>query len=148
MNGTWFKLNDKDDYKFYSKLSNWCGQVLCEKTVNIDKLKDFKFYAKNNQNKEGLVRDHMFGRKSGFLNNVFPEIIKHPANCQLLSHGENIKKSKKNNDSIIELDELFDRIKNWDSDYQHQEKCIRLIELYVNGYRYDKQKYIDNYFVD
>ena len=49
------------------------------------------------------VRDHIFGRKNGFVLGVFPEIIRHPANCQIITHSDNIKKSLKNGDSDIKL---------------------------------------------
>jgi len=77
---------------------------------------------------------------------VFPEIVRHPTNCQLITHSENIKKSRKNNDSIIILNDLFERIKKWDIDYYEQEKCLCLIISYQNGERYDKKNYIKNYF--
>jgi hypothetical protein len=48
--------------------------------------------------------------KDGFINKVDINIIKHPANCQLLIHKEN---NIKNSKSSITLDELLLKIKNW-----------------------------------
>jgi hypothetical protein len=50
---------------------------------------------------------------------------------------------KKNDDSHIQLEELFDRISNWTEDYFEQSLCVELIEGYKNGERYDKQIYIN-----
>jgi hypothetical protein len=144
--GVWIPLEKKDEYIFYRELSNWIYQVLTEKTIGVDKLKNNRLYDKNNRDKDSLVRDHMYGRKNGFLNEVFPEIIRHPANCQLISHSENIKKSKKKNDSIINLDELFVRIKKWNIPYKEQDICIDLIKRYENGERYNKNDYINNIY--
>ena len=141
-NNTWIKLNELDDYILYRKLSNWIGNVLNENTVGIEKLKNGEFYNKNNRNKNSLVRDHMLGRKNGFNLGVFPEIIRHPANCQIISHSDNIKKSKTDNDSVINLDELFDRIKNWKLVYDENDVCISLINDYKMGFRYKKDNYI------
>jgi len=141
--GVWIPLNKKNDYRFYRDLSNWVGQVITENTIGVDKLKTGKLYDKNNRNKNSYVRDHIFGRKNGFVLGVFPEIIRHPANCQIITHSDNIKKSLKNDDSDIQLVELFDRISNWGKVYFEQLLCVELIEQYNNGKRYDKQKYVN-----
>jgi hypothetical protein len=139
--GNWIPLDMKDDYNFYRDLSNWKYQVLTENTVGIELLKTEKLYDKQNRNKNALIRDHMYGRRNGFNNKVFPEILRHPANCQLISHGNNIKKSKSKNDSIINLEELFEKIYLW-GDYEEQTLCLSLIEKYKIGERYSKEKYI------
>ena len=87
----------------------------------------------------------MFGRKSGFDKKVFPEILRHPGNCQLITHSNNIKKSKSNNDCVITLENLFERILLW-GDYEEQELCLSLIEKYKNGERYKKENYIETYY--
>lgn len=140
--GFWIPLNKKNDYKFYRELSNWKSLKINENIVGYEKLKLYNFYDKNNRNKDSLVRDHMYGRKNGFNMGVYPELIRHPANCQLISHSENIKKSKKDNDSVITLDELFDKIINWSDFYEEQENCIIFVEEYKKGLRYSKQNYI------
>lgn len=62
------------------------------------------------KNPLGLVKDHMFSVADGSKQDIPVEIINHPANCQLLSHIENGRKSSK---SSITIDELMERIKNW-----------------------------------
>jgi len=69
------------------------------------------YKAKNRgDNPNGVNRDHMYSIKEGFVNNVDPLIISHPANCQLITHKNNIEKRSK---SSITLDELYKRIKEW-----------------------------------
>jgi hypothetical protein len=139
--GNWIPLDIKDDYYFYRDLSNWKYQVLTHNIVGIELLKTKKLYDKKSKNKHDLVRDHMYGRRNGFNNKVFPEILRHPANCQLISHVNNIKKSKSNNDSVISLDYLFKKILLWEN-YPEQNLCLMLIERYKKGERYCKEDYI------
>ena len=143
--GYWIPLDVKNDYHFYRDLSNWKYQVLNENTIGIELLKTEKLYNKNNRNKNSLVRDHMYGRKTGFVNKVFPEILRHPANCRLITHGNNIKKGKTVNDCVISLDELFEKILVW-GHYEEQDLCVLLIEKYKLGERYCKEKYIETLY--
>ena len=48
-------------------------------------------------------------------NNVDPKILSHPANCRLIKHSENIKKHKL---SYISLEELLEKIKEFNSKYK------------------------------
>jgi hypothetical protein len=65
-------------------------------------------------NPDGCVRDHMFSCKEGYLQNIPPELIAHPANCELLSHKNNAKKSSK---CSITLEWLYNRIADWSISY-------------------------------
>ena len=74
------------------------------------------YKAKNRGNNLGGVsRDHMYSVKDGFLNNVDPKIIAHPANCRLIRQGDNASKKDK---SCITLEQLLERIKIWDQKYK------------------------------
>lgn len=72
----------------------------------------YGWYSPSNRKNNlcGVSKDHMFSVRDGFLNKVDPKIIKHPANCQLLLHGEN---NRKNYLSSITLEELIARISTW-----------------------------------
>lgn len=61
-----------------------------------------------------MSRDHLYTVSDGFKNKVDPNIIKHPANCELILHTDNQKKNVK---SKITLDELLKRIESWDKKY-------------------------------
>lgn len=104
-----------------------------------DKLKRIGvFNVKTNRN--GLVRDHKFSRRNGFLLQIFPEILRHPANCELITHSENISKREKNS---ITLDQLFDKIVTFTQLYDEQELCLNLIEKFKCGEKYLKENYYE-----
>lgn len=74
------------------------------------------YKAKNRGNNLGGVsRDHMYSVKDGFLNNVDPKIVAHPANCRLIRQGDNASKKDR---SCITLEQLLERIKSWDQKYK------------------------------
>lgn len=80
---------------------------------DLDLIREHGWYSPSNKgnNLNGVSRDHLYSVSDGFNNGVDPNILKHPANCGLVLHIEN---QKKKNNSSITLDELMDRIKNWD----------------------------------
>ena len=104
-------------------------------------LKEFGvFNARTNS--KGMVRDHQFSRKSGFQLGVFPELLRHPENCQIISHSENVRKRAKryiDGDSIT-LSELFKRITKYNGDWQRQELCLELVDRYKNGKRWKRKE--------
>jgi hypothetical protein len=83
---------------------------------NFNLIKEYGWYqAKNHGNNlNGVSRDHMISVKYGYENNISPEIIKHPANCQLMIHNENSSKWKA---CSITSEELNSRIIEWDNKY-------------------------------
>jgi hypothetical protein len=139
--GHWLTLDKKDEYLVYRELADWKGDILSEEVVGRELLKTHTIKSKSYNIADSLVRDHMYGRKAGFESGVFPEILRHPANCQLLTNSDNIRKSKVNNDCIITLGELFSRVLSWKSEYEGQLKCLELIEAYKKGLRYNKEDY-------
>jgi len=62
------------------------------------------------KNSDGVSRDHLLSIQDGWLNNIDPKIISHPANCRLIMHQQN--NTKKANSTII-LEDLLQKIKNW-----------------------------------
>ena len=92
-------------------------------------------------NTKGVVRDHRFGRKSGYAMKVFPEILRHPANCRIITHANNVSKAQKgkskSTDCEITLDELFAAIENFVGEWKEHGECLRLIKLYRQGNRYE-----------
>jgi hypothetical protein len=144
--GHWIPLSEKDHYLLYRELADWKGSMLSEEIVGKELLKTYSLKSKENNGANSLVRDHMYGRKAGFKNEVFPELLRHPANCQITTHSSNVKKSKSNNDCVITLEELFDKIFNWKYKYNEQSECLILIEGYRKGLRYKKEDYIQKYY--
>jgi hypothetical protein len=85
---------------------------------NFDLIRKYGWYSssKRNKNLNGVSRDHMFSVKQGFEQGVDPNIISHPANCKLLRHNDNLRKSVS---CSISLNELYSRIEDWDSKYNN-----------------------------
>lgn len=104
-------------YKFYRPSCEFDFDFKTFETeFNTTDLKKLGWYSPSNKgnNLNGVSKDHMYSVKEGFINKIDPEIIKHPANCQLLKYSEN---SIKKTSCSITIDELIDRIKKWDDKF-------------------------------
>lgn len=135
--GLWIPLSKKSDWEIYKKISNWSG-TLIEYLTESDwvSLNGMGFFhAKNNS--KGLVRDHILSRKTGFNLGIFPELMRHPSNLQLISHSDNVKKAHSHQNEIL-YNELFDRVINYTRDWKEQDRCIFLINQYYEGNRWSR----------
>jgi hypothetical protein len=132
--GYWIDKNLKNDYDIYVELSNWIENMFdrCkdEEKVLLEKRGIF-----NSTNTKGVVRDHKYSRISGYTNCVFPEILRHPCNCEIILHAENISKRFSNGNSL-ELEQLFDLILSYSGIWKEQSLVIKMIEMYKNGERW------------
>lgn len=83
---------------------------------DFELIKKYGMYkAKNHgNNPSGVSRDHMVSVKYGFVNNIDPKIIAHPANCKLILQEENFKKRE---ECSITIEELTKRIDEWNKKY-------------------------------
>lgn len=61
----------------------------------------------------GVTWDHLYSIHLGFINDVPPKIMRHPANAELVPFAEILKRYRQNK-ATITLDKLFHRIKLWD----------------------------------
>ena len=79
---------------------------------DFDLIRKYGWYKPKNHgnNLGGVSRDHMYSVMDGYIHNVDPKIISHPANCRLIRHTDNMSKGGK---SCITLEELLERIENW-----------------------------------
>lgn len=79
-------------------------------------IEKYGWYSPSNKgnNLNGVSRDHLYSVRDGFINKVSVDIIKHPANCQLMKQTDN---SSKKTQSSITLDELLKRIEKWEENY-------------------------------
>ena len=83
-----------------------------------EKIKKYGWYSTpgsrtGTKNLNGISRDHLYSITDGWLNNVPPSIIRHPANCSLIPHKENQSKHKKSKITLVELYyniELFNKM--------------------------------------
>jgi hypothetical protein len=138
--GHWIPLEEKTDWELYTKEANWIKGMwnLIEDSRGL--LSELGVFHSTN-NSKGVVRDHNYSRKSGFLNGVFPEILRHPMNCQILTHSENIKKKKAKHidDDHQSLTELFYKIEQYFGNWEEHDLCLLLIKEYKDGRRYERR---------
>jgi len=110
--GRWKKLEDLTDYQIYFNASRFkfgfTNNISSAEYALLEKFGVFN----NKSNTKGCVRDHLLSRRFGFENNLPTWIISHPANCQIVLHSENVRRSF-TNDNLITLDELLKRIEEY-----------------------------------
>lgn len=136
--GAWIPLNQRSEYSLYFAEADW-NEFLFDR-VNPTLLEQSGvFNARSNTT--GAVRDHAFSRRSGYESKVFPEILRHIENCNVILHSDNVKKnvSKSIPSDSITLEELFNRIENTKHDWHEQELCLKLIKEYRNGNHWRKE---------
>jgi len=108
-------LRGKNKKEIYYKLSHFIFSL--NKYPNEFDFKLIKRYGwyhfKNNKN--GISRDHIIPINYGYINNIDPKIISHPANCQLIRHINNKKKGIVPQITICELKE---KIKEWNKKHE------------------------------
>lgn len=124
--GYWRTPEQIPAYTKYFKEAEWVDRMwdIC----NTDMLTTHGvFNAKTNSC--GCVRDHMYGRRQGFAANIPPILLRHPANCQILLHADNIKKAK-GSDYTISLQELLVKIKEYKNKWKEHNMCIEIINQY------------------
>lgn len=85
----------------------------------------------------GVVRDHKFSRRDGFKNKVYPELLRHPSNCQIITNQQNCSKQ---GSSSVSLKELFEFIRRYDKSWTEQQSCLELITKYETGMKYEFKK--------
>jgi len=86
---------------------------------DFDLIKKHGWYKPTNRgnNLNGVSRNHLYSIMDGFENNVDTYLISHPANCKLILQKENSSKHKK---SSITLDELKEKVIEWNKKYNNE----------------------------
>jgi hypothetical protein len=136
-NGHWMPISYQDPYRLYYKESNWIASMVEHLSESdMEKFNTFGFYGSSNR--QGYVRDHIVARKIGWLFGLPSELLRHPANLQLISHRENIKKgwqegSKTVTDLEPMINDLIQRILDWDRSWIEQDICLTLISQMKGG---------------
>lgn len=138
--GKWLPLSEKPSQKIYYQLANWIASMFSICSESEAKLIEKYGIFNQTTNTKGVVRDHIYSRKSGFLNGVFPEILRHPCNCQIITHAENVSKAQKGKqhqdaDSQT-LEELFEKIEKYTKPWIEQDICLDRIKRYKSGERW------------
>ena len=102
-------IAEKTEYQIYKESCQFKFTLIEMNKLDLQKATIHGWYHPI-KNPNGATRDHMFSIKEGFLQNIPPELIKHPANCEIMLQKEN---SSKNAKCSITLEELKQRIENW-----------------------------------
>jgi hypothetical protein len=129
--GYWIPLQDKDPYKIYYKNANWISNMIeYYNDAALANLSKFGIFGKSNT--KGWVRDHIVPRKVGYIASLPVQILRHPANLQLISHSDNVKKGFADrrlteNEQYCIIAALFERIENFDKEWAEQEFCLQYI---------------------
>lgn len=100
----------KRECQFAFNLADYPGEF------DFGLIQEHGWYSPKNRggNLNGVSRDHIVSVRWGFENNIDPRYIRHPANCQLMLHNDNVSKGKKKS---ISFQELLCRIEAWDKKY-------------------------------
>ena len=113
-----YDRKDMDSYRIYKSDTNFKFNLAdYPEEFDFSLIEKYGWYSPSNKNNnlDGVSRDHMLSVREGFELGINPEIISHPANCELMIHRNNISKNKK---SSITLEELLERIKNFEEKYK------------------------------
>lgn len=133
--GLWIDPDNKSDHDVYREEAQWIAgmwDIVAEKELLNE---HGVFNPKSNPN--GLVRDHILSVRDGLDWGIFPVILRHPANCQLLLNADN---SRKRRSSWLTPDELFDNIKSYSGEWMEQSEALEFINRYTSGERWSRQK--------
>lgn len=131
--GHWIPLCELSDFKIYEKESSWV-EKMWDKIKIPDDFNDVGIFNAVS-NVHGYVRDHRISKMGGFILKIFPELLRHPVNCECLSHVEN---SRKKSNSSIDLPTLFSEIKSYEGDWKEQDVCLELIRIYESGKKWER----------
>lgn len=123
--GWWIPRNEENAFHYYQKQSHWIYRMWDKVTLpdNFDEVGIFNCRT----NQKGYIRDHRVSKMSGFTAGLFPEILRHPANCDIITHSENARKRSHNSTSI---EDLLRTIENYTGEWEEQQLCSDLISLY------------------
>lgn len=108
---TWRKYSDQAIYEELKLYRNACKFTfgIGKQFPNSSLIEQHGWYHPVN-NPQGISRDHKFSVVDGFKLGIDPEIMKHPANCEIMIHKHNQHKNRK---SSITYEDLLKLIEEW-----------------------------------
>lgn len=133
--GNWVSDQDRTDFEIYKMHAGWVRRMWDYAKPGL--LEEFGIFN-SKTNKSGLVRDHKFSVLHGFQNGIYPEILRHPVNCDVIMHSQN---STKRSNSSITIDELFSGILCYNSIWPEQHIVVHLINDWKSGNRFRADDY-------
>jgi hypothetical protein len=104
-----FKLNNRDHSELFDGLL----------------IKKYGWYtppSESSCNYNGVTWDHLFPIHLGFSSHIDPNVMRHPANAELVPFSENLRRYRKQRNGLITLDQLQGRIASWDAGDRNLEK--------------------------
>ena len=109
-------INTKQQYSYQCRFTFSLSQYPDWFTYASELITKFGWYSASNKgnNLTGCSRDHLYSVYDGFINNVSPLLLSHPANCEIVPHRHNQIKHKS---SKITLNELLLRIQKFEERY-------------------------------
>lgn len=107
--GTYDNKTEKELY--YMQCRFKFGRDVYPRLPGFELVKQYGWYKPSKNKWFGATRDHMVSRNYGWTHKIDPEIIRHPANCQIMLSTDNSSKGEK---CTITLEELLDRINHWE----------------------------------
>ena len=131
------KYKISDARKLYKRLCNFNFALNSyPDEFNFNLIEKYGWYkAKNHgDNPNGISRDHCYSIDEGFKNLVDPYIISHPANCVLIQQRKNASKYTKSN---ISIEDLIEKIKQWNEKYGEYENKIDYIGISNLGIKFN-----------
>ena len=90
-------------------------------------------------NTNGVTRDHMLSKHYGFVHNIDPYLISHPANCMFMLFKRN---SSKREECSLSLQELIERVEWFNETILYKESNLDLLN--GNSIRYNPSVEIFN----
>lgn len=136
--GEWISDVDRSDLEIYKMHSSWVEKMWdhanAREKKKLVELGIFNCYS----NRAGCVRDHKLSKIDGFKSKVYPEILRHPCNLEILTHSENASKGKK---SSISLDMLLEDIQKYTGNWKEHETVLILIKKFKDGGRFTATDY-------
>lgn len=126
--GHWAPLDEKPEYEIYFALSDWVHHMYS--LVEVD------------NSIEDKVRDHIIPRWVGHKLRVFPEILRHPENCQIISRADNARKGNKDKKISLEVWEqrvhsLIDKILSYEKEWVEQLAAIESCRKFINKSKWE-----------
>ena len=144
--GAWISKDSKSDWEIYFKECDWIDKMFDIVPNGLKLLSEHGVFHAS-KNSKGVVRDHIIGRAYGFKHKIYPEIMRHPSNCSIILHSENVSKGQRGkgrSDTGMPIEELFDRILAYKGDWIEQDVCVRKIEEYLNGSMWERKYHNEN----
>ena len=136
--GQWVPLDKISPFKRYIKESNWIASMFDRVQGDEKELLSTLGVFNCKTNPKGVVRDHMYSRNSVFNNKVPPQILRHPCNCQIITHSDNIRKKtgRYTDGNSQSLEELFNMILVYKGIWEEHPLVLELITDYRKGLRW------------